>query len=165
VSRQDHGLGFEHTITIAAASERILNAFFDPAALMRWWDVRTAIVVPRPLGVYALAWATTVHRDDVLGPLGGVFYGIVAEYAPEREFFVADAYWLPPEGDPIGPMGLEVSCAVDRPLRKRAASGLQTRLRVRQSGYEEGARWSRYYSVVTPGWLTSLRALKVYLEE
>ena len=38
--------------------------------------------------------------------------------------------------------------------------GPACRLRVRQNGFEEGARWRRYYSVIERGWLMSMAALK-----
>jgi len=84
-----------------------------------------------------------------------VFYGTVMEYRPRRELFLADAYWLPPESEPFGPMALEVSCRVEGPA---------TRVRVRQSGSDEGARWQRYYALIAAGWESSLDALKQHLE-
>jgi hypothetical protein len=77
------------------------------------------------------------------------------EHRNDREFFVADAYWLPPEGPPLGPMALEVTCRIEGPA---------TRVRVRQSGRGTGARWERYFGVIGPGWMTSLRSLKTYIE-
>ena len=62
---------------------------------------------------------------------------------------------MPPDGDPIGPMSLEVSCLIDGPA---------CRLRVRQSGFEDSVRWRRYYAVIARGWQSSLSDLKVYLE-
>ena len=91
----------------------------------------------------------------MLGSLGGVFYGTVMEFRNGREFLVADAHWLPPESDPIGPMVLEVTCKV---------SGPATALTVRQSSSENGERWSRYYDLVASGWIDSLTGLKRYLE-
>lgn len=149
-------LAFEHSVLIMAAPTRVLAAFFDPAALAAWWQTTRSVTTPRPLGVYAVEWDATPFKDEVLGPLGGVFYGTVMEYRPGREFFIADAYWLPPQGDPIGPMALEVSCALDGPA---------TRLRVRQTGYEDSDRWHRYYTVIASGWQASLRSLKAYLEQ
>jgi hypothetical protein len=72
-----------------------------------------------------------------------------------REFLVADAWWIPPDTEPLGPMSLEVTCAMDGPA---------CRLRVRQSGIEEGERWRRYFSVIERGWITSLASLKRYIE-
>jgi len=91
----------------------------------------------------------------VLGRLGGVFYGIVMEYKAGKELFVADAWWLPPDAEPMGPMSLQVHCATEGP---------DCRLRVRQSGFDEAARWQRYYVVIERGWRTSLAALKEYAE-
>ena len=70
-------------------------------------DVKRSLCVPRPLGSYAVEWEPTEWQDDDLGRLGGAFRGTVIEFKPGREFFLADAYWLPPDGDPIGPMALE----------------------------------------------------------
>jgi uncharacterized protein YndB with AHSA1/START domain len=146
---------FEHVLRVSASPERVLAAFFDPAALSIWWQAVRSVTTPALLGVYAIEWEPTSLRDDLLGPLGGIFHGRVVDYDAARGFFVADAFWMPPEGDPIGPMGLDVACRHDGPA---------TALQVRQAGYEESARWRRYYEVVTRGWQTSLRALRAYVE-
>jgi uncharacterized protein YndB with AHSA1/START domain len=126
---------FEHSLLINAAPTRVLAAFFDPHALAEW--------------------AASVDADDLLGRLGGVFCGRVIEYLAGREAFIADAWWLPPDGDPIGPMALSVSCRM---------SGLACTLVVKQTGFEDTPRWRRYYEVISGGWLTSLAALKIYAE-
>ena len=149
------GLKFEHSILITAAPTQVLAAFFDPESLATWWQAVRSVTTPRPLGVYAIEWKSTPFRDEVLGTLGGVFYGTVMEFKTGREFFLADAYWLPPQNPPIGPMALEVSCTIEGPA---------TRLRIRQSGVEEGDRWLRYYDLIETGWKDSLEALKRYLE-
>ena len=150
-------IAFQHSLVIGASPALIMGAFFDPQALQVWWQACRTVTTPKALGVYAIEWEPTNFRDEVLGRLGGVFHGTVLEYrAAEGSFFIADAYWLPPEGDPIGPMSLEVSCTVE---------GTSTRLRVAQNGHEQSVRWNRYYAVITPGWRSSLRALKRYIEE
>ena len=146
---------FEHSILITADPARVLAAFFDPAALAAWWQARRSVTAPRTLGVYAIEWGPTADADELLGRLGGIFYGIVVQYQPGQELVVSDAWWLPPDTDPIGPMSLQVTCDVDGPA---------CRLRVRQSGFEESARWRRYYSVIDRGWKLSLTALKEYVE-
>ena len=147
---------FVHDLTINAPPAAVLDAFFDPDALGAWWEVSRSVCVPRPLGSYAVEWEPTAWRDEVLGRLGGSLHGTVVEFTPGREFFVADLYWHPPDGDPIGPMALEATCAV---------SGEGTLLHVRQSGHDQGSeRWTRYYDVMSKGWVTALVALKDYLE-
>jgi hypothetical protein len=132
-----------------------MAAFFDPHALGAWWLAVRSVTTPRPLGVYAVEWAPSEESDELLGRLGGVFHGTVVEYMPGRELFVADAWWVPPDGEPIGPMALEVSCMMDGPA---------CRLRVRQSGFEDNPRWRRYYALISRGWISSLAALKEYVE-
>src|SRR4051794_4097204 len=147
---------FDQSILIRASPDRVLAAFVEPEALAAWWLAVRSVTTPRPLGVYAVEWNATPEADALLGRLGGVFYGLVMEFKPGRELFVADAWWLPPDGEPIGPMSLQVNCA-------REESGC--RLRVRQSGFEETPRFRRYYSVIERGWQISLVALKDYLEK
>jgi hypothetical protein len=99
--------------------------------------------------------APTEWRDDLLGRLGGALHATVMEFKQGREFFLADTFWLPPDGDPIGPMAVEATCSLQ-------AGG--TLLQLRQSGYEESARWKRYYELIAPGWDRALASMKSYLE-
>jgi uncharacterized protein YndB with AHSA1/START domain len=142
---------------IAAPGGRIMKAFFDADALHAWWQVTHSVTTPRALGPYAIEWAPTEFHDEVLGRLGGVFRGTVMEFRAGEKFFVADAFWLPPDGDPIGPMALEVTL--------RAEPTGATRVRVTQTGFEEGVRWRRYYEVIGFGWERALASLKALLEK
>src|SRR5438045_9504522 len=101
------------SIVVAAPVSRILRAFFEPEALNAWLQVAHAVTTPRVLGPYAMAWTPTEFRDETLGRLGGVFRGTVMQYQPAHGFFVADVFFLPPDGDPIGPMAFEGSCRPD----------------------------------------------------
>jgi uncharacterized protein YndB with AHSA1/START domain len=141
---------------IAAPADRVLKAFFDADALGAWWQVAHSVTTPRAFGPYAVEWAPTDFRDEILGRLGGVFRGTVVQFQPAKGFFVTDAFWLPPDSDPIGPMALEVACA--------SVDG-RTRVRVMQSGFEESVRWRRYYEVVGRGWTRALGSLKSLLEQ
>lgn len=152
--------GLDVSIEIAAPPGRVLKAFFDADALGAWWQVAHSVTTPRSLGPYAIEWAPTDFHDEILGRLGGVFRGTVVQFEPGRGFFVADAFWLPPDGDPIGPMALEVTCSpVDQDVDAR------TRVRVTQTGFEESHRWRRYYELITHGWERALASLKSLLEK
>lgn len=147
---------FEHAVTVAAPAADVLAAFFNPDMLKDWWLVERSVTTPRPLGVYALSWRPTTVKDPLLGRLGGTFYGTVIDYREGREFFLADAYWLPPDGDPIGPMALHVTC-------ETVAGG--TKVMLRQSGCDDSPRWRRFYGVIAGGWRESLALLRSHLEE
>ena len=160
-------LVFERTIVVQAPAERVLAAFFDPLDLSEWWQVIRSVTVPRPLGTYALEWATTEVRDPILGRLGGAFHGTVMEYRPGVECFVADVFWSPPDGDPIGPMALEVTLSAITSSEGVAlpAAEIATEIRVLQSGFEDSGRWQRYYELVGTGWERALASLKMLLEK
>jgi uncharacterized protein YndB with AHSA1/START domain len=149
--------GLDVTAVIAAPPARVLKAFFDADALKAWWQVAHAVTTPRILGPYAIEWQPTEFRDEILGRLGGVFRGTVMQFQIGQGFFVADAFWLPPDGEPIGPMALEVKLQTE--------SGGATRVHVTQTGFEESARWRRYYEVVELGWTRALASLKTLLEK
>jgi uncharacterized protein YndB with AHSA1/START domain len=146
---------FDHSLAIAAPPTRILDAFFDSQDLAVWWQAARSLCQARPLGSYAVEWSPTDWTDDVLGRLGGTFRGTVMDFTAGREFFVAEAYWLPPDGEPIGPMAFEATCTE---LGGRAV------LRVRQSGWENSRRWTRYYEILASNFTASLGDLKTYLE-
>jgi uncharacterized protein YndB with AHSA1/START domain len=146
---------FQYSLLISSTPKRVLAAFFEPRALAMWWQAARSVTTPKPMGVFAVEWQPSEEVDEVLGRLGGVFHGTVIEYVEGAEFFVADAWWIPPEGEPVGPMALEVTCAVEGPA---------CRLRVRQSGFEDTPRWMRYYEVMSRSWVSSLSALKEIIE-
>jgi uncharacterized protein YndB with AHSA1/START domain len=146
------------SLVINAMPSRVLGAFFDPKALAAWWEVTRAVCVPKLLGSYALQWEPTEWRDELLGRLGGTLHGTVVEYSEGTEFLVADLYWHPPDGDPIGPMALEVTCIYKGPFT--------TELKIRHSGCDASSpRWRRYYEVMESGWTLALSALKKFLEQ
>ena len=138
-----------HTLVMPVPVARVLAAFFDARDLAIWWQVSRSVTVPRALGSYAVEWPPTNFTDDVLGRLGGAFHGTVMDYRPSHGFFVADAYWQPPDGEPIGPMALEVTC-------RSVGEGRATQVTVRQSAEDEGPRWQRYFDLTGRGWERAL---------
>lgn len=145
----------EQRIVIGTTASRALAAFFDGSDLASWWHAARSITVPAPLGPFAVQWQATDFADDVLGRLGGTLSGTVMDFAADTAFFVADAYWHPPAGDPIGPMALSLQAWPH-------ADGVEVIVRHSASG--EGPRWARYFEVMRGGWERALRDLKVYLE-
>jgi uncharacterized protein YndB with AHSA1/START domain len=156
MSRPQPRRGFTCSVTINAPCEAILGAFFDPVSLARWWHVTRSLCVPRVLGCYAIEWGPTERRDEVLGRLGGVFHGTVMTYDAQHELFVADGYWMAPDGDPIGPLAFEVTCS-------GASEG--SIVAVRMSGADTSDRWDRYYAAVNEGLDVSMARLKTMLED
>jgi hypothetical protein len=147
------------SMDIRAMPRVVIEAFFDAPALSAWWPATRSVTTPRSLGPYAIEW-TAETRDEVLGPFGGVLRGTVMHFEPTRGFFVADVFWLPVNGAPIGPMALEISCRLGV-----TSEGLPcTKVRVTQGGFDEGARWRRYYEVAQAEWQTRLESLTWLLE-
>ena len=150
-------LDVTRTQLIAAPPARVIAAFFNDRDLKNWWQVTKSVTVPRPLGTYAIEWESTDFKDSVLGRLGGAFHGTIIDYRPNAAFFLAEAFWQPPDGDPIGPMALEVQA---RPH----GNGRATMLTVRQTGEGEGPRWDRYFQIMRQGWDGALQEMKEYMD-
>lgn len=150
-------LDVTRTQLISAPPARVMQAFFNDPDLKSWWAVTRSFAVPRTLGMYAIEWESTDFKDDVLGRLGGALHGTVMDFRPNASFFLADVYWQPPDGDPIGPMALEVHC---RPH----GNGRLTMLSVKQSGEGEGPRFERYFAVMNRGWEGALQEMKNYID-
>ena len=150
-------LDVTRTQLLQAPPARVMQAFFTDTDLKGWWGVTRAFTVPRPLGMYAIEWESTDFKDDILGRLGGALHGRVMDFRANQSFFLAEVYWQPPDGDPIGPMALEVQC---RPH----GNGRQTMLTVKQSGEGEGPRFERYFSIMNRGWEGALTEMKNYFD-
>jgi hypothetical protein len=163
-------LSSKHLIAIAAPPTRILNAFFDPAALSVWWQAARSVTVPRGWDLRGRVGATE-FRDDVLGRSVG-FHGTVMDHKPGREF-VANAYWLPPE-EPIGrwapkcPASFSLSERVEGPPEPRRKTPIHRCAHARQFApchskrIRRGRRWRRYYS---DRLADALESLKRYMEK
>ena len=150
-------LDVTRTQLIQAPPARVMQAFFTDADLKGWWQVTRAFTVARPLGMYAIEWESTEFKDDILGRLGGSFHGTIIDYRANASFFLAEAYWQPPDGDPIGPMALDVHC-------RSHGNGRQTMVTVRQSGEGDGPRWERYFAIMGRGWEAALQEMKDYID-
>ncbi len=150
-------LDITRTQLIQAPPARVMAAFFNDGDLKNWWQVTKSFTVARTLGTYAVEWDSTDFKDEMLGRLGGAFHGTIIDYRPNAAFFLAEAFWQPPDGDPIGPMALEVQA---RPQ----GNGRVTQLTVRQSGDGDGPRWQRYFHIMGQGWEGALLELKDYMD-
>lgn len=148
---------FEVSIVVDVPAARAFQAFVDHDDLAYWWAVERSVAVARATGPYAVTWPASERQDEVLGPLGGTLHGTVIDSTPDRTLFVADVYWQPPSGQPLGPMALEITC-------EPQADAVTTRVTVRQSAGDDGPRWRRYFTLTRAGWATALETLKDYLE-
>jgi len=148
---------FTARIAVEAPAARVMRAFFSHTDLAYWWEAERSVAVARPSGPFAITWPAAEAHDEVLGQLGGTLHGTVMDYTPDRAVFVADVYWQPPTGDPLGPMALEITCQPE-------VDPAKTRVTVRQSASDEGPRWQRYFAVTEQGWNDALGTLKDYLE-
>jgi uncharacterized protein YndB with AHSA1/START domain len=157
---KEGALKLDVSLDIQAPAERVFSAFFDDAALASWLQTSRSIAVPRLLGPWVLEWPTSGERDDVLGRLGGLFRATVMHVEPNDQLFLADAFWLPPDGGPLGPLSVQIT------FSPAAASdgATVTFVRVIITGFDDGVRWKRYLGIARTQWQDGLAALKRLLE-
>jgi pyruvate kinase len=123
---------FTHSLTIDAPPAVVLDAFFNHDALadvvegdalaVRAASTRCyAVEWDAPSGVM-MSWAGWVVRSK----------GRSSSSRPDGNSSLLTPTWLPPDGEPIGPMAFEATCSL--------VSG-RTVLHIRQSGFEHSDRW------------------------
>ena len=157
---KEQSLKLDVSLDIAAPADVVFSAFFDDAALRSWQNASRSIAIPRLLGPYVLEWPPSPERDEVLGRLGGIFRATIMHVEPNDHLFLADAFWLPPDGGPLGPLAVQMT------FTPAAASGSAsaTMVRVVITGFDDGVRWKRYLGIARTQWQDGLAALKRMLE-
>jgi uncharacterized protein YndB with AHSA1/START domain len=148
------------TMDIAAPAELVFRAFFDAPMLAAWQGASRSIAVARLLGPYVLEWPPSIERDEVLGRMGGIFSATVMHVEPNDHLFLADAFWLPPDGGPVGPLAVQITFTPTA----TADGASSTLVRVVITGFDEGVRWKRYLGLATAQWQRALSVLKKLLE-
>jgi uncharacterized protein YndB with AHSA1/START domain len=160
MAAKDQPLKLDVTLDIAAPVELVFQSFFDAGALGSWQGTARSIAVPRLLGPYVLEWPPSVESDEVLGRTGGIFRATVMHIEPNDHVFLADAFWLPPDGGPLGPLAVQVTFSPTA-----LPDGNQsTVVRVVMTGFDDGVRWRRYLGLATTQWQRGLAILKNLLE-
>ena len=158
---KEQSLKLDVTLEMSAPVEKVFQAFFDSVALGEWLATTRAIAVPRLLGPYVLEWPMSTERDEVLGRTGGVFRATVMHIEPNDHVFLADAFWLPPDGGPLGPLAVQITFTP-----KATPDGRHSTLvRVVMTGFDDGVRWRRYLGLATSQWQKALGDLKTLLEK
>ncbi len=157
---KEQTLKLDVTLDITAPVESVFQAFFDSPALGAWQGTSRAIAVPRLLGPYVLEWPASHERDEVLGRMGGIFRATVMHVEPNDHVFLADAFWLPPDGGPLGPLAVQITFTPKATPDGRSS----TLVRVVMTGFDDGVRWKRYLGLATTQWQKALGVLKMLLE-
>lgn len=158
---KEQPLKLDVSLDITAPVELVFHAFFDAPALGAWHNTSRSIAIPRLLGPYVLEWQPSAERDEVLGRMGGVFRATVMQIEPNDHVFLADAFWLPPDGGPLGPLSVQMTFTSSAALDGRAS----TLVRVVMTGFDDGVRWKRYLGLAATQWQKALGVLKLLLEK
>ena len=160
MAAHEQSLKLDVTLDITAPVDLVFHAFFDAPSLGAWHATSRSIAIPRLLGPYVLEWPPSLDRDEMLGRMGGVFRATVMQIEPNDHVFLADAFWLPPDGGPLGPLAVQITFTP-----KATPEGTRSTLvRVVMTGFDDGVRWRRYLGLTTTQWQTALGVLKMLLE-
>ena len=153
-------LKLDVSLDITAPVDVVFHAFFDATALAGWHGTSRSIAIPRLLGPYVLEWPPSAERDEMLGRMGGVFRATVMHIEPNDHVFLADAFWLPPDGGPLGPLAVQITFTPTA----TTDGAHSTLVRVLMTGFDDGVRWKRYLGLATTQWQKALSILKLLLE-
>jgi uncharacterized protein YndB with AHSA1/START domain len=160
MSVKETALKLDVSLDITAPVDVVFHAFFDAPALTAWHGTSRSIAVPRLLGPYVLEWPPSAERDEMLGRMGGIFRATVMHIEPNDHLFLADAFWLPPDGGPLGPLAVQITFTPTA----TTDGAHSTLVRVLMTGFDDGVRWRRYLGLATAQWQKALGVLKLLLE-
>ena len=160
MSVKETPLKLDVSLDITAPVDVVFHAFFDAPALTAWHGTSRSIAVPRLLGPYVLEWPPSADRDEMLGRMGGIFRATVMHIEPNDHLFLADAFWLPPDGGPLGPLAVQITFT---PTATPDGAHC-TLVRILMTGFDDGVRWKRYLGLATAQWQKALGVLKLLLE-
>jgi len=149
---------FELSTTIDATAMQVLFAFLDPGAVKQWWGAKSAVVQPRPGGLFVVQWEPgTPGREDPQCALGGTLAGTLDKAMAGHFVYFGNLHWLAPSGEVLGPTRLEVDVFSKNDPRRKP-----TLLRVTSTGYLQGENWARYLEVTRRAWEKTLATLAAF---
>jgi uncharacterized protein YndB with AHSA1/START domain len=138
-------------IEINSTTEKIIQAFIEPAMLKGWWGVEKTMIELKNGGIYTLAWGISEQGMKYIST------GVIKQYVAGKKLHIGDYMYLSAERPFLGPLNLIVEAE---------QSGNGSILHLQQGYYPQGKgeHWDWYYEVVNEAWPKVLDTLKKYPE-
>ena len=135
------------SIDVGCSPERLFRTLHTPTEICLWWNARTAIVIPRPGGIWAAAWGKDEDHPDY------ITIARMTTFEPPRRLVMADFEYH--SGDK--PLDFSRELAVEFRIEPLGDSA---RLTVEQSGFPEDASADEFYRGCCQGWKNTLAAIR-----
>jgi uncharacterized protein YndB with AHSA1/START domain len=135
------------SIEVACAPERLFQTLHTPTEICLWWNARTAVVAPRPLGLWVAAWGKDEDQPDYITKAR------LKVFDPPRRLVLGEfEYWASGESLPFAHL-LETEFCIEP-----ANSG--ARLTVTQTGFPDDPTADEFYAGCCRGWKVTLDAIR-----
>lgn len=134
------------------ASE-IFNALIQPSAIQQWWQVKTAIVLPKKGGIWSAAWGENIDEADY------IVSATISEFEVDSKLVLSNYVYdskqgsLPFEFDP------------ETTFEIGSLESNKSQLIVNQTGFPDSAVADEHFESCIVGWENTLQNLQEYLKK
>ncbi len=137
------------SVEVACTPDRLFQTLHTPTEICMWWNARTAVVMPRPNGLWMATWGKDEDRPDY------ITVARMKVFDPPKQLVMCEfEYWSGEEPLPFADQ-LETAFQIEE-LRGHA------RLTVTQSGIPDEATADEFFRRCCQGWKATLAAIKDY---
>ncbi|NNE98887.1 MAG: SRPBCC domain-containing protein [Pyrinomonadaceae bacterium] len=141
----------EHSVKLSAGAERVFDALISPAAICRWWQASSAIVIPKPGGIWAGTWGDTEDPDYI------TIFRMTTFERPKRIVF-DEAEYIAKAGPP--PFELKTVTTFEiEPISENKCI-----LKVIQTGFPAESVADEFYAACETGWKDTFDGMKNYID-
>ena len=142
----------KQTYRIQSNIETVFDALLSPSQICTWWFAKTAIVVPKVNGIYAITWGEDMDDPDYIS------IAVITELARPNCLVLSDFRYHSKEG------GLPFDANFGNEfLLEKESNG--TAITVIQSGFPDESVADEFYLACNQGWQDTMKSLKMTLEK
>ncbi len=141
-----------HEESFPTSPERLFALLHTPSAIRNWWSVAHAVVLPRPGGVFAVAWGEAEDDPDYIS------VATIRDFEPPRRMVLTD-YRYKAKG---GPLPFDAQFVTEFLVGPHPQGA---NLRVTQDGFPAGREADDFYAGCQKGWRDTFAGIRRFLAE
>ncbi len=139
-------------IEINQVPQYIFDALLNPSAITTWWQAKTAIVIKKNDGIYAVSWGTDIDDPDYVTV--SIIRNLVSQKGFSLEYSSYEAK--------TGKLPFEAKMYVHFTIIP--TSKTTSKLEVKQTGFPDDPIADDYFKGCNTGWNLVLGTIKKYCE-
>lgn len=141
----------EHSVELNAGVEKVFDSLISPAAICKWWQASSAIVIPKTGGIWAGTWGDTEDPDFIT-----VFR--MTKFERPKMIVFDEAEYIAKSGPPPFELKTVTKFEID-PVSENSCV-----LKVIQTGFPGESFADEFYAACETGWKNTFDGMKSYID-